>query len=104
MSYLDQTEIEGEVQDIQDSGLRSGIGNEESSNLATNAYSNGSYFIYNNILYKAIANIAINDVITPNVNCSATTVTAELILYNSRINVLESTITSLTSRIENLEK
>lgn len=42
-------------------------------------YAVGSYFIYNDILYKATQMINVDDTIVPNVNCSATNVTTELL-------------------------
>lgn len=45
---------------------------------ATQNYTADSLFIINNILYKATANIANDDTITPNINCTATTL-AEII-------------------------
>lgn len=42
------------------------------------AYSVGDYFIYNDILYKATAAIAVGATIVPNTNCAATNVTTEI--------------------------
>lgn len=42
------------------------------------AYSVGDYFIYNDILYKATASIAVGATIVPNTNCAATNVTTEI--------------------------
>lgn len=50
----------------------------EASATSTHAYSEGDYFIYNDVLYKATAAIAIGDTIVPNTNCSATNVMTEL--------------------------
>lgn len=46
--------------------------------IATQNYTVGSLFIVNNILYKATANIANGGTITPNTNCTPTTL-AEII-------------------------
>lgn len=45
----------------------------EKTYKATRNYTTGSLFIVNNILYKATANIANGGTITPNTNCTATT-------------------------------
>lgn len=55
----------------------------EASATSTHAYAFGDYFIYNNVLYRAIAAIAIGDTIVPDTNCTTTNVGAELIQLNS---------------------
>lgn len=50
----------------------------EASATSTHAYAIGDYFIYNDVLYKATAAIAIGDTIVPNTNCSATNVMTEI--------------------------
>lgn len=50
----------------------------ETTYIATQNYTTGSLFIVDNILYKATANIANGGTITPNTNCTATTL-AEII-------------------------
>jgi hypothetical protein len=50
----------------------------ESAFTATRNYTTGSLFIVDNVLYKATANIANGGTITPNTNCTATTL-AEII-------------------------
>ena len=49
----------------------------EVTNKATRNYTTGSYLILNNTLYKVTANIANGGTITPNTNCTATTIMAE---------------------------
>lgn len=49
--------------------------NEGAAETSTHAYAIGDYFIYNDVLYKATAAIAIGDTIVPNTNCQATNVT-----------------------------
>lgn len=51
----------------------------EASATSTHAYAIGDYFIYNDVLYKATAAIAIGDTIVPNTNCSATNVMTEVV-------------------------
>ena len=55
----------------------------EASATSTHAYAIGDYFIYNNVLYKATAAIAIGDTIVPDSNCTTTNVTSELIQLNN---------------------
>ena len=51
----------------------------EPTATSTHAYSAGDYFFYNDILYKATDTIGIGDTIVPNTNCTATTVTTEML-------------------------
>ena len=51
----------------------------EAAAQSTHAYAIGDYFRYNDVLYKATAVINIDDTIVPNVNCTATNVTEELL-------------------------
>lgn len=51
----------------------------EATATSTHAYAIGDYFIYNDVLYKATAAIAIGDTIVPNTNCSATNVMTEFV-------------------------
>ena len=57
--------------------------NEGAAETSTHAYEIGDYFIYNDVLYKATAAIAIGDTIVPNTNCSATNATTEIAQLNS---------------------
>lgn len=57
--------------------------NEGAAETSTHAYAIGDYFIYNDVLYKATAAIAIGDTIVPNTNCEATNVTTEIDKLNS---------------------
>lgn len=50
----------------------------EASATASQAYAVGEYFIYNNELYRATADIAQGATITPNANCTVATVGEEL--------------------------
>ena len=50
----------------------------EATATSTHAYAIDDYFIYNDVLYKATASIAIGDTIVPNTNCSATNVMTEI--------------------------
>lgn len=50
----------------------------EASATSTHAYAIGDYFIYNDVLYRAIQAIAIGDTIVPDTNCTTTNVTTEI--------------------------
>lgn len=51
----------------------------EASATSTHAYAVGDYFIYNDVLYRAIQSIAIGDTIVPDTNCTTTNVTTEIL-------------------------
>lgn len=51
----------------------------EASATSTHAYAIGDYFIYNDVLYRAIQAIAIGDTIVPDTNCETTNVATELL-------------------------
>ena len=72
------TAAENEIDDVRSDTSDMICAFNEPSATSTHAYSIGDYFIYNNVLYKATAPIAINDTIVPNTNCAATNVTSEL--------------------------
>lgn len=57
--------------------------NEGAAATSTRAYAIGDYFIYNDVLYKASAAIAVGDTIVPNTNCKATNVDTELTGLNN---------------------
>ena len=72
------TAAENEIDDVRGDTSDMICAFNEPSATSTHAYSIGDYFIYNNVLYKATAPIAISDTIVPNTNCAATNVTSEL--------------------------
>lgn len=51
----------------------------EATATSTHAYAIGDYFIYNDVLYRAIQAIAIGDTIVPDTNCTTTNVTTEIL-------------------------
>ena len=63
--------------------------NEGAAATSTRDYAIGDYFIYNDVLYKATAAIAIGDTIVPNTNCTATNVTTEISELNSDLRLKE---------------
>lgn len=63
----------------------------EASATSTHAYAIGDYFIYNDVLYRATASIAIGDTIVPDTNCETTNVTTEI--DRSRVKTLATVTT-----------
>lgn len=57
-------------------------------------YDIGDEFIYNDVLYRATAEINIGDTIVPNTNCSATNVMTEVNTINTALSVKKVTITA----------
>ena len=57
--------------------------NEGAAATSTRVYAIGDYFIYNDVLYKATAAIAVGDTIVPNTNCEATNVDTEISQINN---------------------
>ena len=66
-------------QDLQDN-IES---NHEASATSTHLYNIGDTFYYNDVLYKATAQIAIGGTIVPSTNCTAVTVMSEIDQLNS---------------------
>lgn len=90
-----------QIQDVrQDAEDMITANNEGAAATSTRAYAIGDYFIYNDVLYKATAAIAIGDTIVPNTNCEATNVDTELTQLNSDLSELVSkTVTANTDYI-----
>ena len=73
-----------QIQDVrQDAEDMITANNEGAAATSTRAYAIGDYFIYNDVLYKATAAIAVGDTIVPNTNCEATNVDTELTQVNN---------------------
>lgn len=76
-----------QISDVrQDSEDMITANNEGAAATSTKAYAIGDYFIYNDVLYKATAAIAVGDTIVPNTNCKATNVDTELTQVNNELN------------------
>lgn len=82
-----QTTVNGQATQIadvrQDAEDMITANNEGAAATSTRAYAVGDYFIYNDVMYKATAAIAIGGTIVPNTNCVATNVDTELSQLNS---------------------
>lgn len=80
VSTLEST-VSGHTSAIADvrSDLQDNIeSRKEASATSTHAYSIGDTFYYNDVLYKATANIGVGDTIVPNTNCTGITVMSEI--------------------------
>ena len=67
--------------------------NEATATSATH-YDIGDEFIYNDVLYRATAEINIGDTIVPNTNCSATNVMTEVNTINTALTKVIATVTA----------
>jgi len=85
-------------QDLQDN-IES---NHEASATSTHAYEIGDTFYYNDVLYKATAQIAIGGTIVPSTNCTAVTVMSELDNLNSDLTELDDTVSTHTTTLNRL--
>jgi len=77
-------------QDLQDN-IES---NHEASATSTHLYNIGDTFYYNDVLYKATAQITIGGTIVPSTNCTAVTVMSEIDQLNSDLTVKNNTVAS----------
>ena len=89
-----QTVVNGQATQIadvrQDAEDMITANNEGAAATSTRAYAIDDYFIYNDVLYKATAAIAIGDTIVPNTNCEATNVDTEIKAVEASINDVKS--------------
>lgn len=96
-----QTTVNGQATQIadvrQDAEDMITANNEGAAATSTKAYAIGDYFIYNDVLYKATAAIAIGDTIVPNTNCEATNVYTEITAVKSDLSEIIGSITSTNS-------
>lgn len=72
------TNAENNIDDVRSDLEDMIVAFNEPTATSTHAYAIGDYFIYNDVLYKATAAIAIGDTIVPNTNCTATNVMTEV--------------------------
>lgn len=102
MAYIDELEVNSESRKIQDSAGRAMLCiSVEASTTAAATHAKGSYFIYDDQLYKASAAIAIGDTITEGTNCDVTTI-ADVMEHISDELVIDTTISaSSTNAVQN---
>lgn len=72
------TQHTGQIADVRQDAEDMICAYNESSATSTHAYAVDDYFIYNDVLYRAIQPIAIGDTIVPDTNCTTTNVASEL--------------------------
>ena len=77
MAYVDKVSLGGTLYDVTDTKGRAMIAPKEETSTASAAHAEGTYFTYNDLLYRATADISAGGTITPNTNCVAVTVGAE---------------------------
>ena len=85
MSYADKIRADGVLRDIHDTPARGMIAPTEVASTASTPHAVGDCFIYNDLLYLTTNDIAIGDIITPNMNCTAITVGGEVSNLRSAI-------------------
>ncbi len=85
---------------LQDTDGRAMVAPTEASSTASAAHPAGSYFIYNNTLYQATADIASGGTITPNTNCKAVTLGSDVSDLKSAIT--EQTYNLVIGKIEGM--
>lgn len=79
---------------LKDTNGRSMIAPTEASSTASAAHAKGSYFIYGTTLYQATADIASGGTITPNTNCKAVALSAEVSDLKSNLQALYANATN----------
>lgn len=70
--------LPGFVQQSDDGDIEAMIANKETNTTAQYAHLKDSYFILNDVLYKATANISVNDIIAVGTNCEVAVIGNEL--------------------------
>ena len=63
-------------------GVDGAIAQTETSSTSTHAYTVGDVFMYNGKLYRAVSDISIGGMITPNGNCVETTVDSMFVKFS----------------------
>lgn len=88
--------LPGFVQQSGDADIKAMIANSESSTTAQYVHPEGSYFILNDVLYKAIINIAVNDTIAVGTNCEVAVLCNDVSEMESDVDNLKSTVDQLS--------
>ena len=95
--------LPGFVQASGDADIKAMIASSESSTTAQYAHSEGSYFILNDVLYKAIVDIAVNDIISVGTNCEVAILCNDVSENKNDISYLRSSIDEQSDRIDDLK-
>ena len=85
MSYADKVRANGGLRTIHDTPARGMIAPTEMTSTASAAHAVGDYFIYNDLLYETMAEIAVGDTIAEGTNCRAAILGEEIDTINSAI-------------------
>ena len=88
--------LPGFVQQSGDADIKAMIANSESSTTAQYAHPEGSYFILNDVLYKAIIGIAVNDTIAVGTNC-------EVAILCVDVSEIENDVSNLKSNFDQFQ-
>lgn len=88
--------LPGFVQASGDADIKAMIASSETSTTAQYAHTEGSYFILNDVLYKAIIDIAVNDTIAVGTNC-------EVAILSDDVSDIESDVDDLQTSVNVLE-
>ena len=83
--------LPGFVQQSGDADIKAMIANSESSTTAQYAHAEGSYFILNDVLYKALINIAVNNTIAVGTNC-------EVAILGNDVSEIENDVNDLKTK------
>ena len=75
--------IDADIADVRQDAQDMICAYNEATATSSRAYAIDDYFIYNDVLYKVTAPIAIGGTIVPNTNCTATNVTTEIAMINN---------------------
>ena len=95
--------LPGFVQASGDTDIEAMIANSETSTTAQFSHDAGSYFILNDILYKAIINIAINDIIAVGTNCKIAILSDDVEENAIAINENANNIRDLGNEIDSVD-
>lgn len=104
MAYLDKVSLGGTLYDVTDTKGRAMIAPKEETSTASAAHATGTYFTFNDLLYRATADIAAGGTITPNTNCVAVTVGAETSELKSAIDEITETTGYQYVQVSNVTK
>ena len=89
--------LPGFVQQSGDADIKAMIANSEISTTAQYAHPKGSYFILNDILYKAILDIAVNGTIAVGTNC-------EVAILSDDVSEIEDDVDDLKTDVNDLNE
>lgn len=86
--------IDADIADVRQDAEDMICAYNEATATSSRAYAIDDYFIYNDVLYKVTAPIAIGGTIIPNTNCMATNVTTEVSRLNTNLTDVSDELTA----------